>query len=579
MSAGRGDRELDMGKDAVRSTGMVLLVSLLMACGGGGGGDGASTPATPTTPTTPAPVTPAPAERPPTFTSASSATVPEGTLQVFYTATAVHPDGKPFSFELAGEDKFAFLIDQHTGGLRFANLPDFEQPTDMNRDGVYAVSIIANDGRLSSTLALTVKVTNLDLPPQRVRRIASGTNYPMFLWPEPGATSYGRMFLIERGGKIKLLDTESGAVNPNLFLDLSREVSTDGERGLLGFAISPDYLAERTIYVMLTVEDGTLEVRRYKTYMNYHDAADPASADVILRIPHPRNIHNGGWLGFRGDLLYIGVGDGGSSGDADNNAQNRASLLGKILRINPRRDDFPADPNRDYAIPSDNPFRAPDAPEVWAYGLRNPFRNSFDPQTGNLYIGDVGEGSIEEINMIPANVPGLNFGWPIMEGTQPFRGGSTAGLTPPIAEYRHGTGPREGSSVTGGVVYSGPIEYLRGQYLFADFTQPNLWSIPTSDIRQGATITSASFALRNAEFTPMSGTIDHVVAFGTDLWKNVYFVDFDGDIFVLERSPGESATPRPSALAAPELLPAATMSKASAVQLGREVIRERLNRR
>ena len=543
---------------------IVMVAAMLAACGGGGGGDNNTQ------------IPGAPVDRPPTFTSAAAATVPEGTAGVFYTATATDPEGKPVSFTLSGgADQARFLISA-AGALQFITPPDFEAPTDANADNVYLVSITASDGTQTATLPLSVTVTDVTGAPLRVRRVVSGMNFPIFLAPVPDAT--GRVFVVERAGRIRLLSPSNGAIAASAFLDVSGQVSTDGERGLLGFATAPDFATSGRFYVYLTVPDGTIELRRYQTLANNRDQADPASGDAILRIAHPRNNHNGGWIGFGPDgMLYVAVGDGGGTGDPDNNGQNRATLLGKILRIDPSSDGFPSDPDRDYAIPAGNPFTSPNAPEVWAYGLRNPFRNSFDPLTGNLYIGDVGQGAVEEIDLARPNEAGLNFGWPIMEGTQVFRGpANTPGLTPPIAEYSHGSGAREGSSVTGGVVYRGPLESLRGEYLFGDFVQPNLWSIQTGVILQGTTIPSSRFRLRNADFTPTAGTINNIVAFGTDTANNVYIVDFDGEIFVIEPVPGTGGAFSASALAAPQPLPQDATSKEESARLVRQFIRESL---
>ena len=261
--------------------------------------------------------------------------------------------------------------------------------------------------------------------------------------------------------------------------------------------------------------------------------ADPASADVILAIAHPTEHHNAGWLAFGPDgLLYLTVGDGGGTGDPPNNAQNLNVLQGKILRIDPRTDAFPADPLRDYAIPAGNPFAAGGGrPEIWAYGLRNPFRASFDPLTQNLWIGDVGQDLREEVNLMRPSDGGANFGWRIMEGASVFMGPVIPGLTPPVAEYLHGTGPREGNSVTGGYVYRGPIESLRGQYNFGDFIFGNIWSIPIAQVSIGTTIPSSQFTLRLADFTPDTGVIDFVTSFGVDQAGNLYILDYDGDVF------------------------------------------------
>jgi hypothetical protein len=313
-------------------------------------------------------------------------------------------------------------------------------------------------------------------------------------------------------------------------------VSTDGERGLLGFAPAPNFTATGTFYVFLTNATGQIEIRRYRTLAADRDRADPTTADVIFSLDHPLNNHNGGWLDFGPDgLLYAGIGDGGGGGDPSNNAQNVNVLLGKILRIDPASDAFPADPLRDYAIPAGNPFAASSGrPEIWAYGLRNPFRDSFDPLTQNLWIGDVGQGAREEIDLMRPTDGGANFGWRIMEGTAVFAGPTIAGLTPPVAEYLHGGGPREGNSVTGGYVYRGPVEALRGQYIFADFINGNLWSLPIAQVSIGTTLPSSRFILRRTDFTPNAGAINNIASFGVDQAGNLYIVDFDGEIFRIE---------------------------------------------
>lgn len=559
--------------DHARLAVIVLMAGMLAACGGGGGSGDNNTQ-----------IPGAPVDRPPTFTSAASATVPEGTIGVFYTATANDPEGKPVTFTLTGGADMSRFIITSSGALQFLSPPDFEAPNDANADNVYLVAITASDGTQSATLSLAVTVTDVTGAPLRVRRVVTGMDFPIFLAPVPDTT--GRVFVVERAGRIRILSPANGVIAATPFLDLTGQVSTDGERGLLGFATAPDFATSGRFYVYLTVADGTIEVRRYQTLANNRDQADPASGDAILRIAHPRTNHNGGWLGFGPDgMLYIGVGDGGGANDPDNNGQNRSTLLGKMLRIDPSSDGFPNDPDRDYAIPAGNPFTSPNAPEVWAFGLRNPFRNSFDPLTGNLYIGDVGQDRVEEIDLARAGEAGLNFGWPIMEGTQVFRGpANTPGLTPPIAEYSHGAGAREGSSVTGGVVYRGPLESLRGEYLFADFVQPNRWSIQTGVILQGTTIPSTRFQLRNADFTPTAGTIDNVVAFGTDASGNVYLVDFDGEIFVIEPVPGAGGAFSAASLAAPQAVPAtapsnSALSKEESARLARQLIRESLMRR
>ena len=503
---------------------MTLAAVLAMAACGGGGGSPSAAPAL--------------SNRAPTFTSPPAISVPENTSGVFFTVTATDPDNNALTYSISGGPDAARLRISTGGALTFVTPPDFENPADASRDNVYQITVGVSDGSLSTTQSLAITVTDVVGSTFRVRRVVTGLDMPVFLAPVPDGS--GRVFVVQLPGRIVILTPSTGQVAATPFLDVTTQVSTDGERGLLGFATAPDFATSGTFYVYLTAPDGTIEVRRYRTVAGDPNRADPASADAILRIAHPRNNHNGGWIGFGPDgLLYIATGDGGGSGDPDNNGQNTNTLLGKILRIDPSSDGFPGDPNRDYAIPAGNPYvSGGGAQEVLAYGLRNPFRCSFDPQTGDLWIGDVGQGTIEEIDRFQPGNGGANYGWPIMEGTVPFRGGPTTGLTPPVAEYRHGTGTREGSTVIGGHVYRGPVESLQGLYLFADFIQPNLWSFPLTAIVPGATLPSAQFTVRNADFAPDAGVYTNIVSFGVDQSGQVYIVDLNGDIFVIEAVPG-----------------------------------------
>jgi glucose/arabinose dehydrogenase len=497
----------------------LVFILFAAACGGGGGGG------------TPMP----PANRPPAITSPAAASVPENSAGAIYAATATDPDGNALTFSLSGgADRAAFAITA-AGALSFAQAPDFEVPADADANNVYLVQIAVSDGMTSATLDLAVTVTNVGPDAFRVARVGTGFASPLWLSAVPDGS--GRLFVVERAGRVRILTPATGAVAATPFLDVSGQTTTVGERGLLGFAPAPDFVATGTFYLYMTNLAGGIEIRRYRTLTGNRDQADPATADTILTIDHPVNDnHNGGWLDFGPDgFLYLGVGDGGGSGDLPNNAQNLNVLLGKMLRIDPSTDAFPADPARDYAIPAGNPFAGGGGrPEIWAYGLRNPFRSSFDPLTQNLWIGDVGQNAREEIDLMRPADAGANFGWRFMEGTAVFSGTPIPGLTPPVAEYLHGSGPREGNSVTGGLVYRGPVEALRGQYLFADFISGNLWSIPVARVSLGTTIPSSQFILRRADFTPNAGAINNPVAFGVDQAGNVYIVDFDGEIFRIE---------------------------------------------
>ncbi len=477
------------------------------------------------------------ANTPPSFTSAASATAAENAAGTVYTATASDAQNDPLTYAIAGgADAGQFTIT--TGGaLSFVTSPDFEAPTDAGGNNVYNLQLSVSDGSGgSAALNLAVTVSNQAGAGFRVRRVASGLASPLYLTRIPDNS--GRVLVVEQAGRIRILNPATGAIAATDFLDLRGTISSDNERGLLGLALAPDFAASGTYYVYLTNLAGDTELRRYRTLAGSRDQTDPASADLILTFAQPFANHNGGWIEFGPDgFLYIASGDGGSSGDPQDNAQNTNSLLGKILRIDVASDAFPADAARDYAIPASNPFASSGgAPEVYAYGLRNPFRNSFDAATGNLYIGDVGQNAIEEIDLLPRNRPGLNFGWARLEGTQTFNGTPPPGAILPVTEYSHGTGAVQGNSVTGGYVYRGPVESLQGLYIFGDFIRARLWSVPATSLVQGQTFAASGFTLRNTDFTPDVGTYTNIASFGEDQNRNLYIIDYDGEVFVIEPS-------------------------------------------
>lgn len=368
-----------------------------------------------------------------------------------------------------------------------------------------------------------------------VERVASGLSGggPVFITEIPDGT--GRLFVVEKFGAVRILNPATGTFAASPFLDLTGQLATGGEQGLLGLALAPDYATSGTFYVYLTNTSGDNEIRRYQRDASNPDLANAASGDRILLSPHPTNTnHNGGWIGFGQDgFLYIASGDGAVS----SNAQSLNTLLGKILRIDPSSDAFAADPDRDYAIPVSNPFAGatPGLDEIFASGLRNPFRASFDPLNGDLYIGDVGQNAIEEVDLIPAGVGGLNFGWDLREGTAQFGGPNQAGFTAPVIQYGHGSGPRQGNSITGGLVYRGPIAGLDGHYVFGDFFN-KLWSVPEPSLVQGSTVPSSAFALRNTAFTANAGSVGQITSFATDAAGNLYVTDLAGEIFQVRAS-------------------------------------------
>lgn len=281
-----------------------------------------------------------------------------------------------------------------------------------------------------------------------------------------------RIFITEQEGRILVI--KGGKVLPQPFLDIKRRVSCCGERGLLSVVFPSDFTDKKYFYINYTDLEGDTVIARYRVTSD-PDRADPQSEEVILTIKQPYANHNGGQMAFGLDgFLYIGMGDGGSAGDPHKNAQNPASLLGKILRIDVEARIKP------YAIPAGNPFLKKERwrPEIWAYGLRNPWRFSFDRRTGDLFIGDVGQDRFEEVDLQPAESRGgENYGWNIMEAGHCFktRNCDRQGLIAPISEYPLENG---NCSVIGGFVYRGKsFPSMEGIYLFADYCSGRIWGL------------------------------------------------------------------------------------------------------
>lgn len=286
----------------------------------------------------------------------------------------------------------------------------------------------------------------------------------------------GRLFIVLQTGQILIYN--GGRVLARPFLDISNLVSCCSERGLLGLAFHPAYASNGSFYVNYTDRRGNTVVARYSVSRLSPNLANPLSATTLLTVDQPYANHNGGQLQFGPDgYLYIGLGDGGSAGDPQNNAQNLGTLLGKILRVD-------LDGGSPYAIPPDNPFVGVEGarPEIWAYGLRNPWRFSFDRLTGDIFIGDVGQDEWEEINFQPASsAGGENYGWRLMEGGDcydPPTGCNPGGLVLPILEYDHS----QGCAVIGGFRYRGAqVPTLSGQYLYADYCSGLMWGAAQDD--------------------------------------------------------------------------------------------------
>ncbi len=302
----------------------------------------------------------------------------------------------------------------------------------------------------------------------RLTQVASGISNPTAI--ESAHDGSGRLFLVQQNGLVKIL--RDGTVASQPFLDITAKTRADGERGLLGLAFPPDFAAKQRFYVDYTDLSGNTTIALYRVGSN-PDVADASSETVLLKIAQPFSNHNGGQVRFGPDgYLYIGMGDGGSAGDPQRNAQNRLSLLGKLLRL-----DVESQPGT-VNIPPDNPFIALSSArgEIWAMGLRNPWRFSFDRATGDLWIGDVGQGAYEEVDFQPASSRGgENYGWNQAEGMHCYTAGcNLQSFTAPVAEYPHSLG----CSVTGGFVYRGSAwPGLRGIYLYGDYCSGRIWGI------------------------------------------------------------------------------------------------------
>jgi glucose/arabinose dehydrogenase len=331
--------------------------------------------------------------------------------------------------------------------------------------------------------------------------------------------SDSRLFIVEQPGRIRII--ENGNLLSTPFLDLNGQISSGGERGLLGLAFHPSYDSNGYFFVYFTAPNGDITIKRY-TVSASPNVADAGSGHLILTVDHAsRSNHNGGMLAFGTDgKLYIGTGDGGGGGDPDQNGQDPATLLGKLLRL----DVDAADP---YAIPSDNPFVgvAGAREEVWAIGLRNPWRWAFDRTAGDLYIADVGQSAWEEVDVVPAATAGANYGWNVMEGLHcyaPSSGCNQSGITLPVLEYGHA----EGCSITGGFVYRGAaMPSLQGTYFYADYC--NGW-VRSFRYANGAATEPQAWGF---------GNIGNILSFGQDAGGELYILSASGTVYRIVPAP------------------------------------------
>jgi len=373
--------------------------------------------------------------------------------------------------------------------------------------------------------------------------VTSGLSVPVYATAPDGDA---RIFAVERAGRIRIV--KNGAPLATPFLDIDPQVSTTGEGGLLGLAFPPDYATSGLFYVYYTNTSTDSVVARFSVTAN-PDVADPNSGEIVLEIDQPagQTNHRGGTIHFGPDgFLWFATGDGGGSNDPEERAQNPQSLLGKMLRIDVDPAFAPG-----YGIPADNPFVGGAArEEIWALGFRNPYRWSFDRQTGDVWIGDVGQGAREEVDFEPANDPGgRNYGWDVMEGTSclvtdpsPEPPCNDPSLTLPVYDYSSAP-PSSECSIIGGFVYQGDSSALRGLYFFGDYCTGRVWSLNPATL---------GVVERTAELGAAAGVGFTLVGFGEDGFGRLLLVHDAGRIYRI----GPATPPSPGCGIGPELVPA-----------------------
>lgn len=346
----------------------------------------------------------------------------------------------------------------------------------------------------------------------RLEQVATGLSFPVFVTAAPGDTS--RLFIVEKGGTVRVV--KNGTLLPTPFIDLGARVTTGSEQGLLGMAFHP---TDGRVVLSFTVPGptggGRSRVATFTTGAN-PDVLDPASEALVLEVDQPYTNHNGGDVAFGPDgYLYFGLGDGGAGGDPQGHGQSRDDLLGSILRLD-------LDHGLPYTVPASNPFvgQAGIRPELWNWGMRNPWRFSFDRANGNLYIADVGQNAWEEVDVQPASsAGGENYGWAELEGTHCYGGGgcSSAGTVLPVTEYNHD----DGCSITGGYVYRGTaIPAIAGTYFYSDYCEGWVRSF----VYQGGRATEA-------KSWPDLATGQQVTSFGQDARGELYIAVANGTIY------------------------------------------------
>ena len=432
-----------------------------------------------------------------------------------FTASAA---GLPLTDADAGDinqDGFVDFLDLRLVVSSFGTAPLTEPAADVNQDAVVDVFDLALVARNLGRFAPK------PLGPMQLQRTFPNLTFPFLtslVQPDDGVD---HIFVTEQAGRIRIFPNDQGASQPATFLNITDRVLFGGsqdEQGLLGLAFHPDYADNGYFYVYYSASNQRRSVvSRFSVSTGDSNLADPGSELIIMEVLQPFPNHNGGQIAFGPDgYLYIGLGDGGSAGDPQGNGQKVGTLLGSLLRI----DVDGVSQDKNYRIPTDNPFVGVDdaLDEIWAYGLRNPWRFSFDEATDLLWVGDVGQGSWEEIDVVSA---GGNYGWKVMEGAHcfaPSTGCNQSGLELPVAEYSHD----EGCSVTGWYVYRGRgMPSLIGAYVYADFCSGRIWGVRYD----GQSVTESARLVDSSSL--------FISSFGEDLASNLYVLSYNGGIYRL----------------------------------------------
>lgn len=494
--------------------GSLFLVSsfLLAGCGGG------SSPSAPVQlPTT--------TNARPQISAIGSAVITENQTAVL-TVQASDSDGDQLVFSLSGADADAFVINS-SGALSFRSAPNFELPTDTDKNNIYNIAVTVTDGTAEVSADIGVTVQN-DKENIAVRRIAAGLSDITALVSIPGDDD---IFVTEKRGVISKLDPVARSITEDRVL---ANVNTDGEAGLLGLAVENQFATSNAYWAFVVAKNtGTfatigsnITIRR----MVRTSLEGLRGTGTRLMIDHPGDINYGGGIAFDANgLLFLAVGDAGNSA----NAQDTNSQLGKILRLRINPDPFAGTSAIYFLPPADNPFVAGGGNRfVFGLGVQNP--TGMEIRNASVTFGDNGQGGFEEVSAFPYAGTGANFGWPFFEGTTSLQAGNPSLLKSPFVEYAFGAGDRQGRSVLGGIYYQGAIASLSEKYIFADKDTGNIWAIPRQAIEASETVQSQNFELLNADFEPDVGTIDGLVAIGRNSNGVMFLADRDGEIFIVE---------------------------------------------